>query len=50
LHWGRWLRLEYCIFDGHHHMLEWHYLYVALEIPLMITDLDTNWWVSPPMS
>jgi hypothetical protein len=19
LHWGRWLKLEYCIFDGHYH-------------------------------
>jgi hypothetical protein len=18
LHWGRWLRLEYCVVDGHH--------------------------------
>ena len=48
--WGRWLRLEFCIFDGHHHMCWNDITWIALEIPHRIFDLDTIWWGTPPMS
>ena len=50
LHWDRWLRLESCIFDGHHHMCWNDITWIALEIPHRIFDLDTIWWGTPPMS
>jgi hypothetical protein len=46
--WGRWLRLEFCIFDGHHHMCWNDITWIALEIPHGIFDLDTNRWGTSP--
>ena len=48
--WDRWLRLESCIFDGHHHMCWNDITWIALEIPHRIFDLDIIWWGTPPMS
>jgi len=45
--WGRWLRLEFFIFDGHHHMC-WNDITWILEIPHRIFDLDTNRWGTSP--
>ena len=41
LHWGRWLRLESCIFYGHH-------LYSSLDTICRSYDLDTNCSGAPP--
>ena len=46
--WGRWLRLNLCIFDGHNHMCWNGIICIALEIPHRIFDLDIFWWGASP--
>ena len=46
--WGRWLRLESCMFYGHNHMCWNDIICIALEIPHRIFDLDTIWWGTSP--
>ena len=51
--WGRWLRLESCIFYGHHLIVGMTPLVdttckTSWDTTHRIFDLDTNWWETSP--
>ena len=53
--WGRWLRLESCIFYGHHLIVGMTPLVdttckTSWDTTHRIFDLDTNWWDTSPKS